>query len=244
MRQRGFTLVEIVIIAPLFIVTALVILSYLVNHYGDLIQKSARTNLKIEGQSILFVLQDQLTFAGGFDETLSDHVESQLSDDFQPAGGWTFNTDPDTLILKELATTASHRDPDREFVYRNLTGCNDDLSQNPVVLNNIIYFVEGQTLYKRTVTPGDNSTLCNDNYKTQSCPESEVTEDCIADVVMSDKIADFDIVYYAENNVLVNDEAGDTPTAATRADISITLTDTAFGETIEETVIIAIKRLN
>lgn len=245
LKQGGFTLLEVLVVAPIFLITTFTLLGYLIDQYGQLVQKTAKLNLAIEAQSLLFVLEDELTFAHGYDETITDDADSQLSDPNQPSGGWDFNTNPDTLIVQEYAATAHHRQANREFVYRNVYGCDAGvIESNPIVLNNIIYFVEGTSLYKRTLTPGNTNTLCNSNYKKQTCPEAVATTDCPADVFVTDKVSDFNVEYLEENNQPLDDEAGDSPTAARLVRVTLTLEDIAFGETVQESASLTIKNLN
>src|SRR5690606_14884233 len=132
---------------------------------------------------------------------------SNLTDNNAPTGGWTYNTSPtDTLIVYETALTADRRDPDRDFVYQKSGSCSSSYN---IAINNLMYFTMPnsndayRTLYRRTLTP--QYTTCGVNYKQQTCPVGNIASPCAgADSLLSDKVVDFQLEYYGEDNVLLS----------------------------------------
>lgn len=241
--QKGFTIVELLVVLPIYVLVVMVMFSSLLSRYGELLNQAAAVNLRLEAETLLLTLEDELIFATDFGETKS----SDLSDTYTPSGGWTYNTNPDTLIIYETAITADRRDPDREFVYKNIYGCSS--SYNPIAINNIIYFTKQntnnsyKTLYKRTLVPSYNT--CNSNYKKQSCPEGVTVANCPLDGIASRNVIDFNIDYFDEDNVQIVDESGSPNLSnAKKIKVTVTLGDRANGEDITVTSAVTMKRLN
>ncbi len=239
-RQRGFTLVEILVISPVVMITIVIVLSFLFNLYGQLIQQGAKINLQSDAQTILFGLQDDLSFSSDFGTT----KYSSLTDNYAPGGGWTYNSNPKTLILLAPAATANHRDPNRQAVYINQLGCTPGVSletmqENPLAFNNIIYFVSGTNLYRRILSPPSTTNTCGTVYLKQTCPAANVTPTCQKDILLSNQLSSFGITYYNSSNTVITD-----PTTADKVKIDITLKTRAYAEDIYATSSITMRKLN
>lgn len=237
---KGFTLVEMLVVAPIFILVSMTMLGFLIDRYGALLVNAARVRLVTEAQSMLITMEDELIFADDYLEAL----DPELNDPNDPFSGWDFDTDPDTLIISETALTSDRRDPDREFVYKASDGC------ATIALNNLIYFAvdnpddDYYTLYKRTVAP-DYAT-CGDDYKETSCPAAELgMNGCNkVDGEITNNLVDFQVEYYDEDGNLIDTGSGGSPLSGERVRVIVTLGDIAYGETIEETLALTMKKLN
>lgn len=245
-NQRGFTLVELLIVVPIFVMVVMVMFGILIDRYGETVRENARINLIIEAQSLLLTIEDEVLFA---DEFKTDK-DSNLNDSYAPSGGWQSDTNPDTLIIRETALTADRRDPNRDFVRypHPSSGCAVDYS---IAYDNLIYFTQDnatggyKTLYKRSLVPSPAS-VCDTNYKLQSCPSANVgTGSCQrADATFSRNVVDFEITYFDGDGNVIDDENGGLPTSAERVTVTLTLGDIAYGEAIQETASISMKKIN
>ncbi len=257
--QKGFTLVELLIAIPLATLITTVMIGTLFSQYTEVLIGSAKSNLRAEGQSLLINLQDELLFTIAYGETL----DVSLIDTYQPTGGWTYNSSPQTLIINEIALDSTRRDEDRNIVRQRLNPCETSpVTANPVALNNIIYFVDDNpgsnfgTLYKRTITPGYDlcgidsttdqpctpvTTACKGNAKVTTCPAASVgTGGCTTkDFALSENIQDLSIEYFAENNI-----ATIFPSAADKIEITMTLGDKIFGRDVTVDVRHTIRKVN
>jgi prepilin-type N-terminal cleavage/methylation domain-containing protein len=244
--SRGFTLVEMVVVMPIVSLIVIMVFGYMFSSYGAMLQQNEEANLRLEGAVMLFDLEDELLFTTDYGSTIS----SDLSDPRSPSGGWTYNTNPDTLIIYETSLTAPRRDPNREFVYKNLYGCTGANSAfNPIALNNIVYFTTQntnnpyRTLYRRTITP--QYTTCNNGYKRFTCPVAFVgTGPCQAqDSKLSENIVDFRVEYYDENNLLLSTPPTD-PSSAEKIKIIAVLGKQIYGKDLQTTTSITMKKIN
>ncbi len=240
--MRGFSLIEIMVALPIASIVAIVITMTMFTQYGDLQKNTAKANLRIEGEIALLSLEDELLFSTDFGE----YIKSDLADPYAPAGGWASNTVPNTLIVYETALTANRRSASRDFVFKNLYGCNS--VYNPIAIDNLVYFTQEntnnsyKTLFRRTITP--QYATCNTNYKIQSCPAVDVGKNGCnsADSVLSKNIVDFKIDYYDEDNIFIP------PTGniwnAEKVKVSLTLGQKIYGDNIRVLTSITMKKVN
>lgn len=236
LSNKGFTLVEVLVVAPVMILTIVIMMSFLFNQYGLLTQEGTRLRLVTDAQLITLNLQDDVFFASVFGSTKN----SNLVDSYEPSGGWLYSTTPQTLILSGAALTKSNRDPTREPVYIDTLGCEpENKEQNDVLQNNIIVFAQGTELYKRTLTAPSSLSLCGSSFDKQTCPAEHVTASCSKDVLLTDKLDSFTVTYYDEGNVVVT-----TPEQAQRIKVSVRLKDRAYAEDVFGDANITLKKLN
>jgi Tfp pilus assembly protein PilV len=235
--QSGFTLIEVLILSPILMVTVVLLMSYLFNQYGQLTQQGALINLQTEAQNIVFSMQDDLFFARSFESDKN----TNLTDTYQPAGGWKSNTTPPTLIISDVALTTNRRNATRIPVYINTYGCSPQatLEQNDELFQNTIYFVSGTNLYKRILTAPSTLSICGTPFQKQTCPSGHETATCPLDRQLTDKLNTFSITYYdTDNNVTT------TPENAEKVKVSVQLKDKAFAEDIYADSSITLKKLN
>lgn len=257
--QKGFTILEVLIVLPIATLITVVLVGALFTSYRDSLAESAKTNLRVDGQTILINLQDELLFTIAYAEEL----ESRLTDPHEPDGGWTHDTDPQTLIISEIALDSTRRDQNRHIVRQRVNNCEtSSITANPLALNYVIYFVQENTddnyssLIKRTITPDyqlcsidivtgqpctPTTTTCRGNAKQTTCPAAFVgTNNCLADdSVLTSNILDFDILYFSEGN----DETS-VPSAADKIELIMTLGDRVFGKDVETVAKHTIRKIN
>lgn len=228
--QRGFTLVEMLVVVPITLIVCVVLLSVLVSKNGELYERHARVNLRMEGLNLLDKLQDELTFSSRFNATLI----SDLDDPNDPSGGWDYDSTPNnTLIISLPAIDKPRSDPSRQFIYYD-SGPNN----GEIAINNIIYYVTGETLYRRVVVPNPN-IVSPENFYVQTCPPNDNTA-CQDDLEMSRNVASLQVEYFDENNVAVQNN----PVLADKIKVTLGMTDMANGNEINETVSITVKKYN
>lgn len=235
-RQQGFTLIEVLVVAPVMIMTIIIMMSFLFNQFGQLTQEGTRLRLVTDSQLITFSIQDDIFFASSFESDKN----ANLSDDYAPSGGWKSNTNPQTLIVSSVALTKSNRDPDRTPVYINTVGCDPSvLDQNSELLNNTIFFVSGTNLYKRILTAPSSLATCGTSHHKQTCPANNASSACPKDILLTDKLDSFSVTYFDSNNNTTT-----TPELAQKIKLSVQLKDRAFAEDVFGNSSITIKKVN
>lgn len=236
--QGGFTLLEVLIALPIATMLSLILATTMFDQYGELLQGAARSRLRMEGEILLLSLEDELLFATDF----ATGKSSDLTDNNAPTGGWTYNTSPtDTLIVYETALTADRRDPDRDFVYKKTGSCSSSYN---IAINNLMYFTTPntgdnyRTLYRRTLTP--QYETCGTNYKQQTCPPASIASPCASgDSLLSDKVVDFQLQYFGEDNTALS-----SPSDAEMVKVTLVLGEKIFGKDLLVPTSITMKKVN
>jgi len=237
-KRSGFTILEILIALPLVTILSVVISSTVFNQYGQLLQGSARARLRVEGETTLLSLEDELLFTTNF----AIGKSTDLVDVNAPSGGWTDNTTPtETLIVYETALDADRRDPNRDFIYKKQGSCGSSYN---IAINNIMYFTTDnpgdnyRTLYRRTLVP--QYVTCGINFKTQTCPRTALASPCVqVDAELSNKVVDFQLSYFDENNIEVTN-----PLSAELIKMTLVLGERIYGKDISVATTIAMKKIN
>lgn len=258
-NEEGITLIELLITMPIATLIIVVLLSALFTQYTSVLAESARSNLRTNGQTLLINLQDELLFTIAYGEQLN----ADLVDAYQPSGGWKNDSNPQTLIINEVALDSTRRDDDRHIVRRKNNNCETStVSSNSVAINNVIYFIqdvpnsEYDSLVKRTVTPTYNlcsidqntgkpctptTSSCLGNAKKTSCPSSQQGyNNCsIEDSVLTENVVSFKIKYFAKNNIETI-----YPSSSNKVEITLTLGDTVFGKKVQTEIKHTIRKIN
>lgn len=237
-KRSGFTILEILIALPLVTILSVVISSTVFNQYGQLLQGSARARLRVEGETTLLSLEDELLFTTNF----AIGKSTDLVDVNAPSGGWTDNTTPtETLIIYETALDADRRDPNRDFIYKKQGSCGSSYN---IAINNIMYFTTDnpgdkyRTLYRRTLVP--QYVTCGINFKTQTCPRTALASPCVqVDAELSNKVVDFQLSYFDENNIEVTN-----PLNAELIKMTLVLGERIYGKDISVATTISMKKIN
>jgi prepilin-type N-terminal cleavage/methylation domain-containing protein len=258
-KQNGFSIIELLIVLPIVSIVVIVLISALFSQYATVLAETSRTELRASGQTILINLQDELLFTMAYGEEL----EGRLVDVNEPSGGWNYDTNPQTLIINEIALDSTRRDETRHIVRQRVNNCeSSSITANPLAVNNTIYFVQPNSdfpysnLFKRTITPTydlcsidintgnpctPTTTNCRSNAKQTSCPTNLVgTGNCTTeDSLLTDKVLDFRIKYFTEGNIETP-----IPSSAEKIEIELDLGDKVFGKEIDITVKHTIRKIN
>lgn len=248
-KQAGFTLVELVVVAPMVMIAIAIILSYILSMFLVTGEKNAKILMQAEAQTALFTLRDDVMFANYFQGELPPgHSDPHKS------GGWSAYYD-NALMFTEAAYTANRQSQDRQLVYVSNTPnpCGDGSPEgNNYSVNTIILFVDDNTLYRRVIVP-DQSGNCLATYRQQTCPETVANSDCPADSVIAQNVKEFNLEYYTNRRTWSGDSP-DTPLPksrfeaperflqVTRADIEVVLEKMISGEPVTTSARISIKR--
>lgn len=234
--QRAFTLVEVLVIAPVVMLSVLIMLNFLFSQYGQLTQQGVQLDLQVEAQKTVFSMQDDVFFAAGFLSERSDN----LVDSYEPSGGWQHTSTPETLIVAIPALTKNHRLSDRQPVYIDEVGCDASvIENNSILVNNIVYFASGTNFYKRTITAPASLSTCGTSYQSQNCPAEHVTSTCPEDILLSSRLESFEVTYFDSSNNETSD-----PTQARKIKVTVNLREKAFAEDVRASMSLTMKGLN
>lgn len=202
-RQAGFTIVELLVaISLLGIISVSLIATF--SNYLSIITRNSRSNeLTAESQNLLRATVEELRYGAGVRQT------NTITDPNAPGGWNTSNSSFVIIIAMPAVDTANNYiiDPDTGSPYNN----------------ELVYFKEGTTLYKRTLA----NPLAVGNKVVTSCPSGAVTTTCPADRLLTPNTSSFSFELYDQDNTLTPD-----PLLARSININLLLERDTFGEPI------------
>lgn len=259
-RQSGFTILELLVVVPTFLLVIAALIGFLVDLYGQLLVKDSQVTMSLQSQDALNSIQDDMFFARNF----AERPNTSMVDAQGPGGtaqGWYFKTTPNaTLVVYQVALDRSYQDPNRQPVYQRASvsgnSCDpDDIELNPPVLTNLIYYIDAQNrLRRRTLVPDPVHPRCSEPHLKQSCPSDmtrqQVNADsstsvvpCSSDSVLAEGVTAFTIEYYDADGNLINMDTG-SPLQAERITIKLTLGRLVQAQQLNYTSELSIKKVN
>ena len=200
----GFTAVELIISITVAGLMVGVLFLATFRFFANAMQSQQTAELALESQTLLGQLVEDLRLDTGVEAT------NVLTDAHEPGSGWQTSDSGNVLVIATPAIDDNQDiiyDPDTGFPYQN----------------EIIYFVSGRTMYKRTL---QNATATGTTLRT-SCPAAAATNDCPADRVFTENIDDLTFTLYDDTNTVTTD-----PAAARSVELTLHLAKEVFGKPI------------
>jgi len=265
--KRGFTIVEMLIIAPIVILTIGAFVTVIVNMTGDVLATRSSNVLAYSIQDALNRIEDDVKLSTTFLEANNISLTGShqgFDDNVANFANVDNGTNGNMLILNTLATTGNPLSPTSGLIY--LTGqpnaCGATQNQNTPMTMNVIYFVKNNTLWRRSIMPSNYATgltvSCNTPWQQPSCAPGVADSFCkTQDVRLVDGInpSDFVVQYFntadatAANTVAGNNAA--TPAnrhialqSTQTATATINITKTAAGRQISQSGTMRATRLD
>lgn len=204
---RGVTLVELMISIVITGILVSVVIMFTVSNLSGFSATSIKENLLAQAQTGLNTMNDSILLAGAAD------VNNRIADSNGPGAptnlfGWTGGSQ--TLIL---ATAAEDTSGNILF---------SDASKYISYKNNVIYYLSGTTIYKRTLA----ASVSGNKAKT-TCPASAASASCPADPVILQNVSAFSVTYLDKTNASV------TPGNARGIEMTVTLKDKRFNTHVD-----------
>ncbi|MCA9347907.1 prepilin-type N-terminal cleavage/methylation domain-containing protein [Candidatus Saccharibacteria bacterium] len=187
-NNNGFTILELLIAVSISSLLFIGIMNFLAISIRDNSIRQAKIDLLREAQLTLDTISK--------DVKLSSNVLSMnsIADPYSPSSaieGMGWESSDDTLIIakavEDLDGNIQFEDPNRYITAKN----------------NIIFFVQDNNLYKRTIA----NQVANNRVAT-TCPESANSSTCPKDVKLAEGIDGFELKYFdGMNNEVLPEQA-------------------------------------
>lgn len=208
--QGGFTLVEMMVIAPLVILLIGLFITYIVTTTGESAKQTDKNAISYEIQGGLNIIEEDANRAVDYlSSVTSTNTEFPISNkQGSDEGTAGYSANSNHLLMKMPATTNSSFSDDRSLVYLNYPDSSCDVST--ITLNDslyylVAYFVRDGSLWRRVImgSYGGNS-LCSGYTPWQQATCSPTTMAgspplyCKAtDVELVENVSSFTTNYYA-----------------------------------------------
>lgn len=211
-RTAGFTLVEILVIAPIILIMVSGFIALMVSMVGDVMQTRDHNALTYDTQYALDRIEQDTHLSTRFLSTTGTQTAPQGSNsNFTGTAAFTAGTN--TLIFNQPSTDADPTSPSRRLIYYAMqpNPCGPTESFNRIFTHKVVYFVKDNTLWRRSLVPDwntnstpDANTICDDYSVTgrpwarNSCSPGQTATRCETnDEEIMKNIASLTTKYYS-----------------------------------------------
>ncbi len=255
-RAGGFTLIEVLIIAPIVILAISGFIALMLTMVGNVLQAREQNTLVYDTQDALDRIEQDARLTTQFLTTSGGEPSPQGANaNFQGTSAFTA-TASGAIILSSIATTKNPSDTTRDLVYyaNQPYACGGQQTYNKVFLIQVIYFVNAGSLWRRTIVPPSNlSSPVNSNTVCQTLPWQRNTCSLGAvgggncqtyDSEVMRNISSFAINYYSTPNPNATPIGAGSATAASTIEVTIQGSKTVAGRTATSTGTMRATKLN
>lgn len=232
----GFTLVEMLVVAPIVLLTIGTFIGVLIYLTGETMIARTSNVLAYSVQDSLDTIENDVALSGAFLATNSVTIASPQgygnnTQAFQNASASTGSM----LIINAPVTVDGHTSTRKLLPLANLPHpCNTtQTSQNQVMTYNIVYFVRDNTLWRRTLMPSNYLTRgCGTPWQQPSCAPGQTGTMCRTEdvkVLEGVSTANFKIEYLTSATAttpLTN--ASNASLSSSSRQLALSTTDTAI----------------
>ena len=249
--RQGFTLVEMLVVAPIVIIVITGLVAAMVAMVGDALAANSRAVTAYDTQDALERIEQDVRIAVNFMDKFDYMTAPQGRDGDTGAFSFTDNKD---LILTQQATTGSPYDSSRALVYYKdqPAGCSEDLSTNNTLNTRAIYYLRNGSLWRRSIVDAwnnnsvtDSDTVCGNPWQRDSCPLGSTMSTAPAatcnttDEELLKNVTAFTPTFYTGNGSTTTN-----PLLASSVSVAVTISKSIGGETISQTSTIRAARRN
>lgn len=244
-RAKGFTLVEMLVVAPVVILAIGGFIALMVNIVGDVLLTRDRSAMTYNIQDALDRIEQDTRLTSDFLTTTGTLTTPQGSNN--NFTGTSAFTNTDNLILSANATDKAPTDSTRQLIYyaNQPNACGATQTFNALLATKIIYFIKSGSLWRREVVPSwTASTVCATPWQRNTCSPGYTAALCDAnDTEIMPDISSFDVKYYTDassTTELTDANAG----SASTIEVTINGSKSTAGRTFTASGVMRVNKLN
>lgn len=233
--QKGFTLVELMVIAPIIIIAITGTIALLVNLIAENVIANEESAMTAEIQSALDEIEESLSSADQFlnsgDElTASDATRSSS---YPPGPPSTGNPFAGMNIIGETYDQSAEGSTIIPAYSQNPNGCGSARSSNPIIKTNTVYFAQrvnsSKTELKRRILTDPSRDPCEASIFPPSCESisPQPTSGCTKDDVLAKDVVRFRVKYFDESGSETSNRAN-----ATAAEVNLVIRRSVAGKSV------------
>lgn len=201
-NTKGFTIPELVISITLIGIISVSLLAIFVNYFTIITRNNMVIDMTVDSQNLLRSTVEELRYGAGVRQA------NTISDPNGPPGGWNTSNANFVIIIAVPAI-----DSNRNYIIDSDTGSPYN--------NELVYFKEGTTLYKRTLA---HPNAIGNSLQT-SCPSASASPSCPADKKLIEHVDSMVFTLYDQDDVTTTD-----PLLARSVKIDLSMERDTFGE--------------
>lgn len=200
--RAGFTIVELVVVMTILATISVSLITVMSNYLVIITRNNHLVDMTTTSQNLLRSTVEELRYGAGVRQTNS------VADSNGPSGGWNTANTNFVIIIAVPAVDANN-----DYIIDTDTG--DPYN------NELVYFKQGTTLYKRTLAHPE----ATGNRTRTSCPAASASSTCPADRLLATDVKDMNFILYDQDNALTTNTL-----LATSVKIDLILERDTFGE--------------
>lgn len=243
--SKGFTLVEMLVVAPVVILVIGGIIALMVNVIGDVLITRDRSAMTYNIQDALDRIEQDTRLSNEFLTTTGTLTTPQGSNN--NFTGTAAFTNTSNLILSANATDKVPTDTTRQIIYyaNQPNACGSTQSFNTIFSTKIIYFIKSSSLWRREVVPSwTASTVCASPWQRNTCSPGYTAALCQTnDTEIMPNISSWDVKYYTDassTTELTDANAG----SASTIEVTINGSKNTAGRTFTASGVMRVNKLN
>ena len=257
-KSEGFTLIEMLIIAPIVIIAISGFIALMVTLVGKVLLSRDQTAVTYDSQNALDRIEQDVKLSTKF-LTTSGNLPSPQGSDNNYTGTAAFSNTSNTLILNMLATDSNPRTWDRWLMYydNQPNPCGGTQTSNRAFSVRVMYYINNGTLWRRTYVPPwdlntsspDSNTICTYSssyypWQENSCSPGYSSSQCqTEDERIMDNISALNVQYFSTPGG-TTDLGAANATSASTVNVSIVGAKTTAGNNFTVTSSLRGTKLN
>lgn len=253
-HSAGFTLIEMLVVAPLVILVIGGVVGLMIALVSDTVISAKRNNLTATIHSSLDAIEKDIKIATSINASSGNLPSPQgFNDTTNPFNSSGSGNDA-AIILTQYATSANPYESERNLIYydnppasaQNPTRCNtSQATLNPALTVKVIYFVKGTSLYRRTIVPdvaNNNPITCSNirPWQKNSCTTAGTGICATKDTKLADNVSKFTLEYL--NPTETSTSAATTETTGVR--VTLELTGNTAGTSVKTSGVMRASKTN
>jgi hypothetical protein len=255
----GFTLIEVLIIAPIVVLVVGGLVALMITMVGDVLITRDQSNMTYDAQDALDRIEQDTRLSSAF-STTTGTLPSPQGSDSNFAGTSAFTSSASTLVLQALATDSNPAESTRRLVYyaNAPNPCGSLQTYNTVFTIQVIYFIHNGSLWRRTYVPSFNldsaptapnsQTICDTSttgiWQQNSCSPGYTASRCQAnDQEVMKNVSSLAIKYFS-SPISTADLGGSNASKATTIEATITGQKTTVGRSFNATASLRATKIN
>ena len=201
-NNHGFTITELLIGMTVIGILSVSILAVSMNYFALITRTNLRLDMTVDSQNLLRTAVEEIRYGAGVRQS------NTINDPNAPGTGWNTSNSNFVIIIAVPA-----QDTGRNYIIDSSTG-------NPYS-NELVYFKQGSTLYKRILAHPD----AEGNSLKTSCPSNLASSNCPADRKLIEHVNDMVFTIYDQDDTITTD-----PLLARSVKIDLAMERDTFGE--------------
>ncbi len=201
--KKGFTLVELMVTVPIALLVIGAVVFVLFSLVNQTMSKNEKVSTVRDLQNALDIIEQDVSLSNSFLATNDFTLDPSQKNNNDNWTNLEMNNSSVLILQKAMTTTNPlSEDVNRKLVRTKIAGV-ADCAGNPLMFLNVVYFVNNNNLYRRTLMPTNYATdACEPPFQRPSCTTPNTSFCQNEDMLLLKNIDNFEILYLDDSETL------------------------------------------